>query len=111
MGAAFLEEAPVGKPEINHLDGDRTNNCIANLEWSSRSENMLHCFRELGVYPIEARPRGENHWSARLTEDLVRESRKLRSEGLKVRTIAERFGIPLSTMKDCLRGKTWAHVD
>ena len=33
-----------GKYEINHKDGDKTNNHYTNLEWCNRSENMKHAW-------------------------------------------------------------------
>ena len=38
---AFLEK-PEGICEVNHIDGDRHNNAVTNLEWVSHRENMLH---------------------------------------------------------------------
>lgn len=41
---AFLPN-PENKPEINHKDTHTDNNHVSNLEWCTRSENMLHAFR------------------------------------------------------------------
>lgn len=27
---------------MNHIDGDKDNNCLSNLEWSTNSENQRH---------------------------------------------------------------------
>ncbi|MFE8697956.1 HNH endonuclease [Cytobacillus sp. FJAT-53684] len=33
---------------VNHIDGNKINNDLSNLEWASHSENHLHAYRELG---------------------------------------------------------------
>ncbi len=44
----FLGEAPKGKPLINHIDGNKLNNHVSNLEWCTYSENNGHA-RKMGL--------------------------------------------------------------
>lgn len=41
----FLDN-PNGYEEINHIDGNKNNNFVGNLEWCSRSENLSHAYKE-----------------------------------------------------------------
>ena len=44
VAKAFVPN-PDDKPQINHIDGDKSNNHYTNLEWNTGSENTSHAYR------------------------------------------------------------------
>lgn len=46
VAEAFIDRIE-GKNHINHIDGDKLNNTVGNLEWCTQSENELHSYRVL----------------------------------------------------------------
>lgn len=53
VAQAFLPN-PQNLPHINHIDGNKTNASVTNLEWCTISHNELHSYRVLGKKPRQS---------------------------------------------------------
>ena len=111
---AFFGEKPEGK-EVNHKDGDKTNNHIDNLEYVTRSENILHGFK-LGLHKPK---KGSTNGSAKLKEQDVLDIREFvedaKKRGVRYygrKKLAQKYGISESHIKDIVskRRGVWSHI-
>lgn len=105
VAKAFLEHIE-GRDIVNHLDGNKLNNIVTNLEWVTVSENTLHSYKnKLQVMGI-----GENNPASKYTEDQIREVKRLSKLGLNRKEISNITKVSKATIHLVLNNKSWAHV-
>lgn len=104
VAKAFIPN-PNDKPEVNHKDGDKTNNVQTNLEWATTQENILHAHR-LGLSSNV----GSKHPRAKLDEAAAVEIRRLYEAGVSTITLAEMFGVKRTTIYTVTSRRKWKHV-
>jgi len=97
---------PENKPQVNHKDGDKSNNSVYNLEWCTAKENVIHSY-QLGL----ACNKGERHPRSILKECHIPLIRNMGLEGKKCREIAPLFGVCISTVRKVLRRELWGHIE
>lgn len=105
VARAFIGECPRGI-DVNHINGNKKDNHIGNLEYVTRVENMKHA-RKIGLHDN----RGENQWQHKLTQENVWEIRMVSSLCLEDiggrKTLALLMGVSERTIDDIVNGKTW----
>ena len=92
--------------QINHMNFDKTDNCVNNLEWCSIQHNCKH--REL--YLDKERVSGENNPMARYTENDVLNIRKLYSDGIKYMDISRMYKAPDEPIRRIVKRESWKHI-
>tara|TARA_R110000851_G_C13074764_1_gene565189 strand:- start:717 stop:1226 length:510 start_codon:yes stop_codon:yes gene_type:complete len=93
--------------EVNHIDGNKLNNNLVNLEWCTPSENQIHAFKT----GLQVSRKGIDHHGSKLTEKDVVEIRSLYSTGnYKQVELAEMFGLHSRYVNLIIKKRRWKHV-
>jgi len=104
VAAAFLGEAK-GR-DVNHLNANRADNRVENLEYVTKLQNVHHCM-SLGRHT-----RGTKINCAKLNEMLVREIRRRAAEKpFQQIHLAREFGVSASVVSKIVLRQGWAWVD
>lgn len=86
--SAFAPIENMERYDVNHKNGNKLDNSLDNLEWSTRSENVKHSYSH-GLQSEVTNPHGTFRV---LSEDDIQKILKLHSDGLLDREIAEIIG-------------------
>lgn len=102
--SAFCGLEPFEGAQAAHNDGNKSNNKLTNLRWATASENQKDVDRH------NRRCKGSDVFGAVLTEDKVREIRNRIQIGERNPSIANDFGVSISTIHLIRHGRIWKHV-
>lgn len=105
----MLTFSPEGEKEglqVNHIDGDKTNNHIGNLEWVTARENSRHRDKYLNPEKLS----GEKNPMAKLTEAEAIQIKYGKFSGLNNREIGDEFGVSSEVVRRIRSGERWTHI-
>ena len=88
------------KPEVNHIDGNKLNNDLSNLEWVTRSENTKKAYDNKQLVAL-GKPK--------LTPELVKEIRE-NKENLNREQLARKYNVSCGCIQHIRRGRTWKNI-
>ena len=98
VAMAFIEN-PENRKAVNHIDGNRTNNKVENLEWVTAKENVIHSFKFGKRKICKKVPK-----NTLLTDFQISQINKLR-EVYTVNQIAKLFNIEYQSLKNIIHKK------
>lgn len=105
VAEAFIGPIP-DSMQINHKNGDRSDNRVENLEIVTCSENNRHAYRVLG----RERPEGSKHPVSKLSEEDVMDIRWMYGLGVRQFVLAKEYAIDPTTIRDIVHRRHWKHI-
>ena len=105
VAGAFIPN-PFLLPQVNHIDGNKLNNCVDNLEWCDAHHNVRHAY----AAGLMKGKNGESNGSHKLSQDAVDFIRSVyepRTVRLGAQAFGKAFGVNRHTIERIAEGKSW----
>lgn len=104
-----LPSGPIGKTkgsyQVDHIDGDKSNNHYSNLEWVTVEENVRRAVA-MGKFN-HGKTRGINSPNSFLTNQLVEEIRIKASKGKRLEELSQEYNICIDSIKRIVKGQSY----
>lgn len=109
VAETFIQN-PDNKPEVNHIDADKTHNWYKNLEWVTSKENKQHAIKH-GLYDNASfHTRGTERSTATHTEEQAHTVCKLASQGKTPKEITKLANVEITFVNSILYSGRWPHI-
>lgn len=106
VACAFIPNKEL-KRTVNHIDGNKLNNSVLNLEWNTHMENVQHSIK-IG---IKAQAKGVQFVNRSKFDELqIRVIKHLKESHLTQKQIANYFNVHMVTIGDIFNGRSWGHI-
>lgn len=102
----FVGEKPSKEYQVDHIDGDKTNNDLSNLEWVTPSENISRAFKN----GLKTGIKGTNHPVSVYSDLQIHKACRLLEKGLSIPDVSKKVGIPKSYLYSIAKGNQWNHI-
>ena len=98
-----------GKDCVNHIDGNKWNNTVNNLEWCTPKENSLHASQN-GLLITGSKQKKGMAKRRRYTAEQIADIKNLYESGVSQRKIGEMFGCDHSVISEIVNNKTYKPI-
>ena len=105
VAQAFIPN-PENKPQVNHIDGDKSHNEYSNLEWVTCSENVIHAWK-IGLNKSRL---GSDSPLSHYTDKQIHSVCKLLEKFLSNKEISKITGVDRKYITDIKKGRRWTHI-
>ena len=93
---------PKNKSQVNHINGNKSDNRVENLEWVTHSENQKHSIK-LGLRSAK----GIKNSQVKLSEKIIL---NIFNSTEKNKYLALKYNISQATICDIKKGRSWTHI-
>lgn len=104
VAEAFIPN-PENKPQVNHIDGDKKNNHVSNLEWVTCVENIHHAINT-GLRDLKGINSSSNVYSEKQVHDVC----KLLEKNKTPKEISELLNVPRNLINRIKYLGKWKHI-